>query len=297
MYDHSLMALEEPEERASGDLLASAPALARLAGTLYLRTLGWGVRASLSTANGAVRLVLTGEGADALAAEVRDQVKRLLGVTEIEARLRRIPEPAPPPEGFNGDVAVSNGTASNGRRADQIAVLRERGAELLARSAEVEDDEEAHPAYERILTSLAPDEARILRLMCVEGSRVAIDIRTWRPLDISSDLVEGGMNMIGQEAGLKHIDRVPAYLNNLQRLGLIWFSREPLDDLGAYQVLEAQPEVEDAMRKAGRARTIRRSVSLTAFGVDFCETCLPLDTAGFLALKDEVAVERPPRRG
>jgi abortive infection alpha-like protein len=273
------MALEDVEERANADLLASAPALVRLAVSAYLRTLGWGVTVSLRTANGALRLVLTGEGADALSNEVREQLKRLLGVTEIEQRLRRIPEAPPPPEERD----------SNGHQADHIAVLKERGAELLARSADVEDDEPAHPAYERILTSLAPDEARILRLMAIEGARASVDVRTWRPLDVGSELVEPGLSMIGQEAGCRHLDRVPAYLNNLHRLGLIWFSREQLDDLGAYQVLEAQPEVQKALDRAGRGRTVRRSVHLTPFGRDFCETCLPLDTAGFLALKDEIA--------
>ena len=46
-----------------------------------------------------------------------------------------------------------------------------------------------------------------------------------------------------------------------------------------YHVLEAQPEVVAAMRKGGRtARTVRRSILLTPFGEDFCETCLPLET-------------------
>jgi hypothetical protein len=272
------MALEEAEERANTDLLATAPALVRVAVTAYLRTLGWGLGVTVKMVDGTLRLVLTGQGADALATEVREQIKRLVGVSDLEARLRRLPDPPPEP-GENG----------NGHRADQIAVLKERGAELLARSAEVDDDEPAHPAYERILTSLAPDEARILRLMCVEGSRAAVDIRTWRPLDVGSELVEQGLSMIGQEAGCRHMDRVPAYLDNLHRLGLIWFSREQLDDLSAYQVLEAQPEVQEALDKAGRARTIRRSVHLTSFGHDFCQTCLPLDTAEFLALQDEVS--------
>ena len=57
--------------------------------------------------------------------------------------------------------------------------------------------------------------------------------------------------MIGAEAGCRHPDRVPAYLNNLYRLGLIWFSREPLEDPLRYQVLEAQPEVLEAMGEAG----------------------------------------------
>ena len=36
--------------------------------------------------------------------------------------------------------------------------LRERGADLLRRSADVHAEEDAHPAYERILEQLAPDE-------------------------------------------------------------------------------------------------------------------------------------------
>lgn len=274
------MAVEEGPQRTDGDLLSSAPALVRLAATAYLHALGWSVTVSVRTVNGALRLVLTGQGADALGHEVREQLKRLVGVAEIEARLGRMPEPPSP---------QSNG---NGSHVDQLAVLKERGAELLARSAEVDGEEPAHPAYERILTSLAPDEARILRLMCVEGARAAVDVRTWRPLDVGSELVEQGLSMIGREAGTRYHDRVPAYLDNLHRLGLIRFSREPVDDLSAYHVLEAQPEIQKAMTRAGRARLIRRSVQLTAFGRDFCKTCLPLDTADFLALRDEIAPER-----
>jgi hypothetical protein len=87
------------------------------------------------------------------------------------------------------------------------------------------------------------------------------------------------MNMIGMEAGTRDPDRVHAYLGNLYRLGLIWFSREELDDQGAYHLLEAQPEVQVAMSEAGRTRTVRRSIHLTAFGREFCSACLPLDTA------------------
>ena len=255
------------EER---DLLADAPALVRLAITVYLRTLGWTAGQSLNI----MRKVLSGEAVDALTHEARETLKRLLGVTDLEQRVERLPEPG-----------------AERRNGDHRAQLKELGAELLARSATVEEDEEAHPAYERILTSLAPDEARILRLIAVEGARALVDVRTWRPLDKGSELVEARLNMIGKEAGLMTPDRVPAYLNNLERLGLVVVADEPLDDLSAYQVLEAQPEVEKAMRKAGRGRTVRRSVHMTPFGRDFCEVCLPIDTAGFLALKDELTGE------
>ena len=76
------------------------------------------------------------------------------------------------------------------------------------------------------------------------------------------------------QSGVRRNDRVPAYLNNLFRLGLIWFSREPVKDALRYQVLEVQPDVVAAKHKAGRARTIRRSIELTHFGRDFCEMCL-----------------------
>ena len=45
-------------------------------------------------------------------------------------------------------------------------------------------------------------------------------------------------------------DRLPAYLSNLFRLGLIWFSRERLDEPRRYQVLEAQPDVIEAVRES-----------------------------------------------
>jgi hypothetical protein len=92
--------------------------------------------------------------------------------------------------------------------------------------------------------------------------------------------------MIGAQAGCRHRDRVPAYLNNLERLGLIWFSREPLEEPGAYQVLEAQPEVMEAIHSAPRAKTLQRSIHLTPFGKDFCQICLPLDPAEVQALTD-----------
>jgi hypothetical protein len=160
------------------------------------------------------------------------------------------------------------------------AALRARGAELLRQSADVEIEQETHPAYGRILDDLAPDEIRMLRFLAVEGAQPTVDVRSgWLPLNMGSELVAPGLSMIGPEAGCRFPERVPAYLNNLFRLGLIWFSPEALEPL-RYQVLEAQPEVVEAMRRAGHARTVRRSILLTPFGSDFCAVVLPLDPAG-----------------
>ena len=164
--------------------------------------------------------------------------------------------------------------------------LRERGAELLRRSAEVSENDDAHPAYELILEQLAPDEARILRLLYTAGPQPAVDVRSGAlPINAATELVAPGLTMLGAEAGARRRDRVPAYLNNLYRLGLIWFSREALKDVTRYQVLEAQPDVVEALERAGRGRTVRRSIHLTPFGSDFCETVLPQTTAEFEALR------------
>ena len=162
--------------------------------------------------------------------------------------------------------------------------LRERGEELLRRSADVREDEDGHPAYSRILDELLPDEARILRLLCLEGPQPAVDVRAGAlPLNATTELIAPGLSMIAAEAGCRRPERVHAYLDNLSRLGLVWFSREPVPGQSAYQVLEAQPEVIEALKARGRGRTVRRSIHLTPFGEDFCARVMPLPAAGGLA--------------
>jgi len=152
--------------------------------------------------------------------------------------------------------------------------LRDRGAELLRRSADVDFDHDQHPAYRRMLDELAPDEARILRLLYRQGPQPAVDVRAGLPP--ASRMVRPGLSMIGAHSGCRHPERVDAYLDNLSRLGLAALNRDPDPDPLRYQLLEAQPEVVEALAQAGRTgRTVRRTFSLTTFGLDFCAECLP----------------------
>jgi Abortive infection alpha len=231
------------DERDNEGLLESLPGFARVAVGTGLRTARWAAETSLRAGAGLIGVELQSEN----------------GARPPEQTAEVVPSP-PPGESEAG----------------QPRSLRDRGAELLERSADVEYEEEFHPAYERILTQLAPDEARILRLLATRGAQPAVDVRAGKTLGIGSEMVAPGLNMIGAEAGCRYLDRVPAYLNNLYRLGLIWFSREPLEDPLDYQVLEAQPDVIEAKRSGGRAKTVRRSILLTPFGEDFCRICLPL---------------------
>ena len=258
---------EDERNGATEDLLRAAPGLARIAGEAWWRTAEWTVDASLRTGSRVLRAALSGQSPAELfstgGADVRAYLRRLLDIAEAA----------------NGEEVGAREREQHDESDTSAAVLRDRGEELLRRSADVDLDEDAHPAYARILSDLAPDEGRILRLLAVEGPQPAVDVRTARPLNIGSQLIAPGLSMIGAEAGCRHVERVPAYLNNLYRLGLIWFSRERLEDPLSYQVLEAQPDVLEAKREAGRGRTVRRSIHLTPFGTDFCELCLPIHTA------------------
>jgi hypothetical protein len=264
-------------------LVAALPGLARIAAAASIRLTALSIEASVRTGSrflrGATSGAPAGEVLQQTADELRTFVRDLLGVNDDTDR------PYPPPteeEVPEADEAVEDDPPTQ-------ALLRERGAELLRRSADIDmEEEEAHPAYARILGEMAPDEARILRLLVIEGPQPAVDVRTSGPIGIlKDDLVAPGLNMIAMESGVRHPERVKRYLNNLYRLGLIWFSREQLEDQSRYQVLEAQPDVTEALDEARRSRTVRRSIHLTPFGDDFCSTCLPLDSVEIDALPRE----------
>jgi hypothetical protein len=161
-------------------------------------------------------------------------------------------------------------------RSQADSELRSRGDQLLDLSADARASDDPHPAYQRILDDLAPDEARILRFLALDGPQPSVDIRSNRLLGIGSARIAGGLSMIGELSGCRHLDRTHAYFNNLHRLGLLWFSKEPVE-LHGYQLLEVQPAVVEATQRAGRsAKIIRRSIQLTPFGDDLCHRCFTL---------------------
>jgi Abortive infection alpha len=252
--------------------LEAVGGLARLAAGAWVRSASWGLGASIRMARAATDPRQAFELVQEFGDGVRGYAREVLGVSDLD---RRVAQLMPAAE----DV-------ENGAVPDDDA-LRAAGAELLRRSTDVDSLEPAHPAFARILEELAPDEARILRLMATEGSQAAVDVRSTHLMGIGSQVIAEGLTMIGQRAGCRNVDRAPSYLNNLNRLGLVWFSKEPVEDPIAYQVLEAQPDVLAALKSAPRTKTVQRSIHLTPFGRDFCQAALPVQTAEIDALEEE----------
>jgi hypothetical protein len=251
---------------SSHDTLAEAlPGLLRVAAGLWVRTGVWALETSLRVGARVARASTSPEAAAELVEEVgsgiRSYARELLGVTDLDTRVRQLA----PPRRRPGDARADPGS------------LRERGAALLRESADVEADDVVHPAYARILSQLAPDEARILRRLMTDGPQPSVDFRAVNLIGMGSQLVAQDLTMIGTESGCRHLDRVPAYLNNLRRLGLVTTSTQPLEDPMRYQVIEAQPEAVEAISEAGRVKTVPKTIVLTPFGRDFCEAALALD--------------------
>jgi hypothetical protein len=246
-------------ENQGSDFVRGLPGLFRVATTASLKAASWAVASSVDLGTQIVRRTLNGDAPAQIlqdvSAELRSFAWRALGLPD------------------NTDEQGVPDRLATGATSDD---LRARGESLLRRSADVRVTEEEHPAYARILSELTPDEARILRFLYINGPQPAIDVRTNRPLGIGSELVAGGLNMIAEHAGCRHVDRIHPYLTNLNRLGLIEFSKEQVENPNRYQLVEAQPKVVAELKRAGRApRIVHRSIHLNEFGEGFVVTCLP----------------------
>jgi len=267
----------------SAEIGEALPGLVRLAATAWVRTAEWTLVAGLKTGRRALEIVADPASAADTARElisgvaqagtvfgevakaVSNGVSVSQAVVQVSASLSETVT--------THEVSHQHDEEERQRKMEQS--LRAQGQALLTRSRDVWNTERGHPAYARILEEMAPDEARILLLLLRGGPQPAVDVRTGGPIGmVSSRLVAPGLNMIGPRAGLRYLDQVPAYLNNLFRLGLIWFSQEQLRDPLEYQVVEAQPDVLAAMHSVRAHKVVRRSIHLTPFGMDFCRACL-----------------------
>ncbi|MEU1992826.1 Abi-alpha family protein [Nocardia gamkensis] len=244
------------------------------AGTV-VRGSQWAVGTTYEVTREITQAALDGESSAEIAERtgnaLRSIARSALGVTE--GSVREIVSYVPTSNGPTSQPPLAVGPYLRSASTEE---LRRRGDALLARSADVYFTEDVHPAYDRILDELAPDEARILRFMALNGPQPAVDVRTNRPLGIGSELVQGDLTSVPEQAGVRYPDRARSYLINLNRLGLTLTSDDPVV-LSRYMVLEVQPVVEAALKKAGRApKIVRKSLRLTEFGEDFCRTCFTI---------------------
>lgn len=236
--------------------------VARVAASAVSGTARWGVHTALDVTETVVRGSMAGLPPTQIrteaAQQLREALRLALGVTAAEA----------------------SGTETSTERS-----LREQGAALLRLAASTRAPDEGHPAFARILAELTSDEARILRLLRLDGPQPAVTVRGGRASrrrigrrnEVRSGAPDLGVSMIGEHAGLRHPDRVQRYLANLCRIGLIEMLDDPVGTPERYQLLEAQESVRELLeRSGGRGKLLHRGIALTPFGGEFVAASLPI---------------------
>jgi hypothetical protein len=288
----------EPQRRAPDDRVAAAdiPGLAKVVAVSSFRIGAWAAATGFNASRRAVDVALHPSQAAELAEDLRvaaSTISRALLGDQVDGQVRAAAATNPVVRVVTDAVETVVPPAAPAAAAppEPVNPLHEAGQELLRRSRDVWLEDRGHPAYARIIEELAPDEGRILLLLLRKGPQASVDVRTGGMLGaVSSTLVKPNLNMIGALAGCRYVERLPSYLHNLERLGLIWFSSEALRDPTEYQVLEAQPDVVEAMHSVRRARAVRRSIQLTPFGEDFCR-----DGLGLHLSPEQLGAAPPPR--
>ncbi|NUP26377.1 MAG: DUF4393 domain-containing protein [Nocardia sp.] len=240
--------------------LRAVSGVARVAASAVSGTARWGVHTALDVTETVVR----GSMAGLPPAEIRTEA-----VQQMQEALRR---------------ALGVPAAEAPAESPTERSLREQGAALLRLAASPRAADEGHPAFARILAELTSDEARILRLLRLDGPQPAVTVRGGRRVGRSSrrseqgaGAAEIGVSMIGEHAGLRHPERVQRYLTNLRRIGLVELLREPVGTPERYQLLEAQaPAIELLKQAGGRGKLQHRGIALTTFGGEFVQASLPI---------------------
>ncbi|GGK48979.1 hypothetical protein GCM10011591_20470 [Nocardia camponoti] len=237
----------------------AATGVARVAFTAATGVTLWTVDTALGVTVTVLRGTLAGTPPNEVLAEAE---------TEVRDRLRHALGLPPTAQQHSGD--------------QNLPTLREQGAQLLRLSASTHASQpDTHPAYAGILAEITPDEARILRFLHIDGPQPSIDVRTGRQRAFGGERLISGLTLIGEHAGLRFPNRVPQYLPNLRRLGLVEFTREPVSNPHRYQLIEAQEPVREALKRSGFGTKVSyRSIILTEFGADFVRTCLPVVVDG-----------------
>jgi hypothetical protein len=208
-----------------------------------------------------------------------DQIKDFVA-TKVSERLRNVPADqivSPKPN-------VAGPALESLRYTGHEDALSDMYANLLASSMDKATAEGAHPAFVEIIRQLTPDEAKLVALFLNRMPFPLLSVR-WE-FKNPTEGKTGGLDMLvnfsllGEAAGCEYPHLVPAYLDNLCRLGL---AEIPPNFIymapGVYDALEKSPAIEAAKAEIEknpelRAHVERRGLKITELGKQFARVCV-----------------------
>lgn len=153
--------------------------------------------------------------------------------------------------------------------------LRNMYANLLAASMNTDTKWRVHPSYVDIIKQMTPDEAKLLRVLYATKLTPIIHVKQYmNDKESYTDIVQNYSTLTRY---CESPSGIYAYLNNLQRLGLINIDYSTYCTYdGAYDELDNQfAELKSEWEnKGGELRILHGLLELTAFGQNFTRTCI-----------------------
>jgi hypothetical protein len=208
-----------------------------------------------------------------------DQIKDFVS-TKVTERLKNVP----PDQIITPKPNVAGPALESLRYTGHEDTLSDMYANLIASSMDKATADGAHPAFVEIIRQLTPDEAKLVALFLRPGPFPLLNVR-WE-IKVPTEDKRGGLDLmvnfslLGEAAGCEYKHLVPAYLDNLCRLGLAEIP--PMMSYmtpGVYDSLEKSPSIEKIKEEIERnpelcARLERRLLKVTELGKQFARICV-----------------------
>jgi hypothetical protein len=208
-----------------------------------------------------------------------DQIREFVS-TKVSERLKNVPPEniiSPKPNVAGPALEALRYTGHEERLSDMYA-------NLLAASMDTTTAQGAHPAFVEIISQLTPDEAKLVSLFLKEMAFPLLTVR-WE-YKTPTDGKQGGMDVLvnysqlGEAAGCEFIHLIPAYLDNLCRLGLaempamfVYMSAGIYDSLEQSAVVTTvKSQIE--LNPEFKATIERKGLRVTELGKQFARICV-----------------------
>lgn len=142
------------------------------------------------------------------------------------------------------------------------------------------DPPQEHPAFQEIVKQLLPDEAILISYLSkTDQPQVLLHVKSAGRFNRGVKMILENFTSLGKDAGVRHPELMPVYIDNLCRLLLIRIYDAGIGLQGAYDLLEKSNAVENARTKIliemrSKVRFDRRVINLTPWGRWFCKACL-----------------------
>lgn len=173
------------------------------------------------------------------------------------------------------DAARTTAPATAAADTDNVPTaptVAERLARLMQDSVAQSSTQGRQAVFDRVLSNLVPDEARILDRLHRDGGSPLVRVVARGRAGSSGERLLDDMSLVGKQANVAQPQLTPTYVAHLRSLGLVRLDPEDVTRAEDFEILEADGMVLAALKHGGRGplapRTERFMLRLSPFGTE-----------------------------